>query len=228
MKRPSVKKYNLVVVAHPDDETIFFGGLLQAYRRKPWKVICATDGNADGMGVQRRQDFQRACDALKVQNSEMWDFPDRFENRLDIDKLAERLKHENAAEIFTHGVLGEYGHPHHQDVCLAVHRAFSPKKKVWSVAYNCFAEKVFRLRRKDFERKSEVLSRIYFSETQRFARWLPVTNYEGFAQIDLKEIEALYAFFARGEKPREAQLKAYSWFRPYLEDFRDQVNARPF
>lgn len=112
MKRPSVKKYNLVVVAHPDDETIFFGGLLQAYRRRPWKVICATDGNADGMGVQRRQDFQRACDALKVQNCEMWDFPDRFENRLDIDRLAERLKQETASEIFTHGVLGEYGHPH--------------------------------------------------------------------------------------------------------------------
>ena len=111
-----MKKHNLLVVAHPDDETIFFGGLVQVYRRRPWKVICVTDGNADGEGEKRKKDFFSACTQLIAKSFEMWDFPDRFGQRLDIDRLAQRLKTENAAEVFTHGALGEYGHPHHQDV----------------------------------------------------------------------------------------------------------------
>lgn len=228
MKTSAAKKYNLVVVAHPDDETIFFGGLLQVYRRRPWKVVCVTDGNADAMGEKRRKDFAAATHALRANSSEMWNFPDRFENRLDINALVEKLKTETPSEIFTHGILGEYGHPHHQDVCLAVHRAFEKGPPIWSAAYNCFAEKTFRIPRRAYEKKCEILSKIYFSETHRFARWLPCYNQDGFVRLMLPEIETIYGFFARNEKIDPSVIKNYGWFIPYLEDFRSQVNERPF
>lgn len=223
-----MKKLNLLVVAHPDDETIFFGGLIQTYRRRPWKIICVTDGNADGEGPKRHLDFLNACKKLGAAQAEMWEFPDLYDTRVNVDKLIERLKRENAAEVFTHGILGEYGHPHHQDVCLAVHRAFADKHTVWSVAYNCYADKVIKIPRKAYERKCEVLSQVYFSETHRFARWLPAYNHEGYVKLTLKEVEALYAFFSEGRKPSARDLKVYSWFTPYLDEFRSQVTARPF
>jgi LmbE family N-acetylglucosaminyl deacetylase len=224
-----VKKYNLLIMAHPDDETIFCGGLLQVYRRRPWKVICVTDGNADGDGASRKQDFTNACNQLKIKTFAMWDFPDRFESRLDLDRLQTLLADEDPSEIFTHGVLGEYGHPHHQDVSLAVHRVFKARKlPVWSVAYNCFAEKTFRLPRKAFERKCEVLSQTYFSQTKNFARWLPAQNQEGFVQAQLSEVETLYDYLAHGKPLDDKALKLYAWFKPYLEGWRANSQQRPF
>jgi LmbE family N-acetylglucosaminyl deacetylase len=191
-------------------------------------VICVTDGNADGDGERRKRDFFSACDQLKAKSFEMWDFEDRFNARLDVDKLAARLKSENPAEVFTHGVLGEYGHPHHQDVCLAAYRSLSDRASVWSTAYNCFAEKVFRIPRKAYDRKCQILARTYFSETKRFARWLPAKNHEGFARLDLKEVEELYKYLAENGRLNPSKLKTYAWFEPYLEEFRRQIAERPF
>ncbi len=216
------------MVAHPDDETIFFGGLLQIYRRRPWKVICVTDGNADGMGKQRHLDFITACKQMKAVKAEQWDFPDQYNLRLDINRLVECLAQENAVEVFTHGILGEYGHPHHQDVSLAVHRAFQKRAVVWSTGYNCFSEKVFRLPRKVYERKCQILTTTYFSQTQKFARWLPTSNTEGFTQVPLKEVEILYNFLIEGNLIEPKDLKVYSWFLPYLQEFRRQVLQRAF
>lgn len=187
-----------------------------------------TDGNGDGNGERRKRDFFSACDQLKAKTFEMWDFADKFNARLDIGAVMDRLKSESPAEVFTHGVLGEYGHPHHQDVCLAAYRAFKDRATIWSPAYNCFAEKVFRIPRKAYERKAQILSRTYFSETQRFARWLPAYNHEGFAQLELSEVEAVYAYLAQNQKLNSAKLKAYAWFEPYLEEFRRQISERPF
>ena len=64
-----MKKYNLLGVAHPDDETIFFGGLLQVYRRRPWKVVCVTDGaprrlpDAAALAERRHEELCAALDA---------------------------------------------------------------------------------------------------------------------------------------------------------------------
>lgn len=193
--------------------------------------MCVTDGNADGGHEARKRDFLSACNQLKAKEAEMWDFPDRYGKRLDVDAVVERLKSENAAEVFTHGALGEYGHPHHQDVCLAVYRAFAsrvPKTIVWSSAYNCFSEKVHRVPNKLWEIKAKVLSQIYFSETHRFARWLPANSHEGFCQLTLGEVEAVHAFLSSDNPLDATKLKAYAWFQPYFEEFRSQTRERPF
>ncbi|HMN67499.1 MAG TPA: PIG-L family deacetylase [Bdellovibrionales bacterium] len=223
-----MKKHNLLVVAHPDDETIFFGGLVQVYRRRPWKIICVTDGNADGEGVRRKKDFESACHALRAKECEMWDFADRFDERLDLDRLIQRLRSEDAVEVFTHGALGEYGHPHHQDVSLAVYRAFQARAIIWSTAYNCFAEKTHRIPRKAHDKKCAILSKTYFSETNRFARWLPAHSTEGFTRLQLSEVEAVHAFLSGHGTLDKKALKEYAWFEPYFDEFRRQITERPF
>lgn len=119
------KAYRLLVVAHPDDETIFFGGLLQKEKSLPWKVICVTDGNADSRGKERAEEFLKATKLFGVKDTEHWNYPDLFTSRLPLKEITERLSTlPKPKEVYTHGPIGEYGHPHHQDVCLATYRAF--------------------------------------------------------------------------------------------------------
>ena len=102
------------------------------------------------------------------------------------------------------------------------------KLPVWSIAYNCFAEKTFRLPRKAYEKKCKVLAEIYFSQTKNFTRWLPARNEEGFVQVGLPEIEALHAYFLGGPDVSDDVLKCYAWFKPYLESWRQDSHRRPF
>src|ERR1035438_7598997 len=104
----------LVIVAHPDDETIFFGGAILSLRYA-WDVVCLTDGDADGKGQKRAEDFKLACKRLGAKKAHILGFKDRFESRLDIDSVESQLNEFVKANgpykvMFTHGPLGEYGH----------------------------------------------------------------------------------------------------------------------
>jgi LmbE family N-acetylglucosaminyl deacetylase len=229
--------YNLVCVAHPDDETIFFGGLLLSRvnhlsrvsrlsgvdRQLPWVVICVTsDGNDD-----RRRQFTTACRELGVNETHWWGFADDYDTRLPINELVTRLtKLATPREIFTHGIVGEYGHPHHQDVSYAVHKAFTGHLNLFSVAYNTFPELEVRLSKEDFALKAHILTEIYGSETNRFLNVLPSTFVEGFLRLDLLEIEAVYDFLARNQPLRQEALRANLWLKDYLPHLRGM--QRPF
>lgn len=207
--------YNLVCVAHPDDESIFFAGLLLSRRPPPlpWIVVCVTsDGNAD-----RQRQFNEACRVLGVSENQWWGYPDRYEKRLPIDEITERLKTlATPNEIYTHGILGEYGHPHHQDVSYAVHAAFRGHPSLYSVAYNTFPEVEVRLTPEDFAAKTRILTEIYGSETSRFLNVLPSTFVEGFMRMEPTEVEAIYDYLARGKPLKTDALKASLWLKDYL------------
>jgi LmbE family N-acetylglucosaminyl deacetylase len=213
----SSTKYNLLMIAHPDDETIFFSGLLLRRRARPWKIICATDGNADGQGKRRRRQFERATGLLGVRDTEWWGFTDKFSKRLPVEELTARLSAlPTPHEVFTHGVIGEYMHPHHQDVSLSVHRAFAGHPRVYSAAYNAFPELRVHLDKKEFELKAKLLTDIYGSETTRFLNLLPATSSEGFFRARLEEIEAIYEFNAGLGRLDRKRLHAYAWMADYL------------
>lgn len=221
-------KYNLVCVAHPDDETLFFGGtILQNARKSKWRVVCSTDGNADNDGARRKKQFETACKMLGVKQLDWVGLPDRYEQRLDTNSLEAYLRKLPApAAIYTHGVLGEYGHPHHQDVSVAVHRAFAGHKNLFSVAYNSFPEKLVTLSEAEYKKKAKILTDVYGSETSRFLNLLPVTFSEGFQRLSLKEVELLYDYFTGNSELSAKALKRYPWLQEFLETNRDR--ARPF
>lgn len=104
-------KHKLMVVAHPDDETIFGGAHL--LRDKHWKVICVTNGNHR----RRAREFKKVMKRIGVEY-EIWNYRDTYSNHFDIVGLKrdlERLfKRHEFAKVVTHGLGGEYGHPQHK------------------------------------------------------------------------------------------------------------------
>ncbi len=222
MPRPSKNKKlpkALVIVSHPDDETIFFGGTILSVPRQ-WSVLVVTDGNADGNGKKRALELKKSCRTLGVKNLIHWNLPDRYNQRLDTDVLIDRFRaqfsKQDISEIYTHSPMGDYGHPHHQDVSYAVHQAFLPKFKVWSVAYNGFPERRVELTHTIYKKKCDILSKTYFSETQRFLNILPATFSEGFLECSKLESAEIYkACRITGTRP--TGLKKYKWLKDYLK-----------
>lgn len=236
-----VQTHNVVIVAHPDDETLFFGGLICSSKDTNWSVIVVTDANADGMGIKRRQQLDQACQLLGVENIFQWDFPDRYEERLDQERLKSKLskfveRQSKIDNIFTHGPAGEYAHPHHQDVSLAVHSFFlkegESNQKVWSVAYNSLPELIVNLTREQYERKREVLMGPYHSEVSRFMNLLPCTWSEGFHRLSLKEVKATWLALTTGNLPSPEELNEiaphYGRYLEHLQMLYLKPPKRPF
>jgi LmbE family N-acetylglucosaminyl deacetylase len=227
MKKTGASSYYLLCIAHPDDETIFFGGLIQRKRDRPWTVVCMTDANADGQGKKRKRQFQRACQMLGVQDPQWWGYNDIFEKRLPVEEIVSRLQNlPKPHSIFTHGIIGEYGHPHHQDVSFSVHEAFKNHPRLYSCSYNATPDLGFQLKPDEFIKKATILTEVYGSETSRFLNLLPSTAFEGFLKLDEKEVRALYDYFARDKSLRTKDLKAYAWLAKFLKSRRHQ--PRPF
>jgi len=221
-------KYALFVVAHPDDETLFFGSTI---RRSPipTQVICVTDGNADGQGAKRSLDFNHACRKLRVKSALILGLPDIFTKRLEQTKIIEFLKGLPQPHIiYTHGPLGEYGHPHHQDVCRAVHEAFPSHKRLYGVAFNAKADITLQLSPADFQLKAQIYSKIYFEETKRFINMVPINHAEAFCRYRLREVRAIHDFLSQDGDLNEKHLDRLKWYKPYLEFLKKASQARPF
>jgi len=103
----------LMVVAHPDDESLFGGA--QLITEPGWKVVCVTNGR----NPVRKGEFH---EVMYVTNSrfEMWDYYDEQYTPLDYNPLREDLRRvvneQEWSKIVTHNRDGEYGHLHHKQI----------------------------------------------------------------------------------------------------------------
>lgn len=106
--RPEQKRNILVVIAHPDDELLFFGELL-IFRHHQIKVICAT---CLSKGT-RQKEFLNIMKNLDI-DYEMWDILDVM-SYADCDILRNKLNEaiKGFDIFFTHSLSGESGHPTH-------------------------------------------------------------------------------------------------------------------
>lgn len=103
---PDSARTGVLVVAHPDDESLWCGGLL-ARRDVDWTVICCSIPKAD---PERAYKFFLACEVLGAKARLLPYREDNGQFRLDLLDL--RPFH----VIVTHGRNGEYGHPQHKEL----------------------------------------------------------------------------------------------------------------
>lgn len=105
----------LMIVAHPDDETLWGGAHLAEGK---YLVVCLTNGN----NKRRKNEFQAAVKAFGDKGIILC-YPDLTNRRRDnwnscrtaIKKDVQTLLgYKNWKEIVTHNPKGEYGHIHHK------------------------------------------------------------------------------------------------------------------
>jgi LmbE family N-acetylglucosaminyl deacetylase len=120
----------LVVMAHPDDESMGCGGLILRHTRAgiPVHLICATYGEAgwtgkpigakrEDLGEIRAKELEEAAGALALTGVELWDYPDggvATSNQQEItQRIWEEISKRRTRAVAGWGPDGGYGHPDH-------------------------------------------------------------------------------------------------------------------
>eukprot|EP00747_Dinoflagellata_sp_TGD_P079222 gnl/TRDRNA2_/TRDRNA2_160426_c0_seq1.p1 gnl/TRDRNA2_/TRDRNA2_160426_c0~~gnl/TRDRNA2_/TRDRNA2_160426_c0_seq1.p1 ORF type:complete len:335 (-),score=40.46 gnl/TRDRNA2_/TRDRNA2_160426_c0_seq1:35-1039(-) len=124
----------VLVVAHPDDEAMFFWPtLLQLQReRVPTSVLCLSTGDADGLGTFRSAEMSRSCRRLGIEGDDlrildMEEFQDGMEEVWCHDAISTQVldfvRDREANLVITFDGTGVSGHPNHIATCHGVCRA---------------------------------------------------------------------------------------------------------
>src|SRR2546427_7641312 len=120
----------LLVMAHPDDESMGAGGLVLRHTRAgiATQLICATygekgwNGNATGakredLAEIRAKELEEAAAALALSGVELWDYPDGGVSQADHPQITNRITDQIARlrprAVVGWGPDGGYGHPDH-------------------------------------------------------------------------------------------------------------------
>ncbi|XP_074350091.1 uncharacterized protein LOC141689638 isoform X2 [Apium graveolens] len=144
----SCKKNVLLVIAHPDDESMFFTPTINYLTsiRHNIHILCMSTGNADGIGNIRKEELYQASSILEVPQNQVKildhpNFQDGFGEVWDCDLLAGIINEEintNAIDtIITFDRNGVSGHCNHCDVNrgvrLLLRGAFQRELDAWEL-----------------------------------------------------------------------------------------------
>jgi len=179
-----------VIVAHPDDETLWAGGTMLLHPDSCWTVASLCRKNDPDRAPKFHQALE--CYGAKGVMGDLNDGPEQAPLRtIDVeDAIIDLLPSDRYDLVLTHGLWGEYtSHHRHEEVAKAVMALREggrlTAQEVWMFAYEDGAKKYlpramadadihFRLPQDIWERKHEIIRRIYgFDEDSFEARTTP-------------------------------------------------------
>jgi len=140
VKLPTQTASAFVIVAHPDDEVLWCGGVMLARRHWDWFVLSLCRAS----DVDRAPRFRRVLERLGARGAiaDLDDGPDQTPLTLEMVQAAIRdhLPGRSADVILTHGPRGEYTrHRRHEETCRAVAQLWADgaidAASLWMFAY---------------------------------------------------------------------------------------------
>lgn len=178
MKTLELKDGNsLVLVAHPDDETIWMAGAILKFQNLKWTIFSLS--RSDDM--DRSPKFKKAClyygARAVISDLEDEGLLNTRESLPEIEQRIRReLKQKRFTYIFTHGYNGEYGHPRHKGAHQALQSLIRRKiiiaDEIYNFSYELRAGQKFatprlpadyylKLPREIFREKKRIIENIY-------------------------------------------------------------------
>ena len=177
---------NLMIVAHPDDETLWGGANLC---KDKYFVVCLTNGH----NIQRSNDFRKI---LKYSNNSgiILDYPDKQGSIRDqwlyikngmIKDLTIILNYKSWDKIVTHEPEGNSGHIHHRKISEYVSEIAKKLKIFGNLFYfgrlyqkGHIPKDLPRLTEKELESKMKLISLYKSVINDIYAMWIHMAPYE--------------------------------------------------
>ena len=164
----------VMIVAHPDDETLWGGDALE--QEKGWFVICLTNSQ----NKLRAEKFNNVMDVFQVERR-MYDFPDLGDEPFTTDVLkdletvlANIVNQPSVKKVVTHSPDGEYGHAAHKTISSVVKSVISDENRLHYFSFSKPGrEKVSAKKQKAFDIYFGLVSDdLWFSKFFRVASFM--------------------------------------------------------